>query len=89
MRQDTHFFFLFRKYHLTSLASEVIDLTHPVNVDLFRKWDQKEVAYIDLLRFIRVTSTSPDVAVVSRPGKHPRLAEVSRAGDDEMTIADD
>jgi hypothetical protein len=34
--------------------TEVIDLTHPPTVELFRKWDQKEVAYIQLLRFIRI-----------------------------------
>ncbi|KIK60415.1 hypothetical protein GYMLUDRAFT_43724 [Collybiopsis luxurians FD-317 M1] len=54
---------------------EVIDLTHPQNVALFRTWDQKEVAFIDLLRFIRICSTSPTIVVVSRPGKHVTLAE--------------
>ncbi|KAJ3798346.1 hypothetical protein GGU11DRAFT_781217 [Lentinula aff. detonsa] len=49
---------------------EVIDLTHPENVALFQTWDQKEVAFIDLLRFIRISSASPTTFVVSRPGKH-------------------
>ncbi|KAF5388716.1 hypothetical protein D9757_004782 [Collybiopsis confluens] len=54
---------------------EVIDLTHFQNVALFKTWDQKEVAFIDLLRFIRISSTSPETVVVSRPGKHVSLAE--------------
>jgi len=67
---------------------EIIDLTHPINVQLFREWDQKEIAYIQLLRFIRITSTSADRALVSKPGKHPSLAGlVGRDGDDEMLIA--
>ncbi|KAJ3889273.1 hypothetical protein GG344DRAFT_67262 [Lentinula edodes] len=49
---------------------EVIDLTHPENVTLFRTWNQKEVPFIDLLRFIRICSASPNTFVVSRPGKH-------------------
>ena len=52
---------------------EIIDLSHPTNVDLFRQWDQKEVAYIQQLRMIRISSSSPEVVVVSRPGKHPLL----------------
>lgn len=51
----------------------MIDLTHFANVKLFRQWDQTEVAYIDLLRFIRISSERPEVAVVSRPGKHLTL----------------
>jgi translation machinery-associated protein 16 len=51
----------------------VIDLTHPENVALFRAWDQTEVAYIQMLRCIRISSSKPDVALVSRPGKHVTL----------------
>ena len=54
-------------------TAEVIDLTHPINVKVFRKWDQKEVAYTDLLRFIRISGASPETATVSRSGKHPLL----------------
>ncbi|KAK7686238.1 hypothetical protein QCA50_010458 [Cerrena zonata] len=54
---------------------EVIDLTHPINVNLFRQWDQKEVAYIHQLRFIRITSETPDVVQVSRPGNNPLLMQ--------------
>jgi len=53
--------------------SEVLDLTHPVNVHLFRQWDQKEVSYVDHLRHIRVFSQHPQNIVVSRPGKHQLL----------------
>ncbi|KAN0115588.1 Protein of unknown function (DUF2962) domain containing protein [Russula decolorans] len=52
---------------------EVPDLTHPENVALYRTWDQREVAFIQLLRFIRISSSKPDTAIVSRPGKHPSL----------------
>ncbi|KAF8498479.1 hypothetical protein F5888DRAFT_174269 [Russula emetica] len=53
---------------------EVPDLTHPENVALYRTWDQREVAFIQLLRFIRISSSKPDMTIVSRPGKHPSLA---------------
>ena len=57
---------------------EVIDLTHPPTVELFRKWDQKEVAYVQLLRFIRIFSTDPNLIVVSRIGKHASIIESSK-----------
>ena len=56
-------------------VSEVIDLTHPTNVELFRKWDQAEAAYVQQLRFIRISSASPETVVLSRPGRHPLLEE--------------
>ncbi|ETW78962.1 hypothetical protein HETIRDRAFT_460001 [Heterobasidion irregulare TC 32-1] len=49
---------------------DVPDLTHPANVSLFRKWDQIEVAYVQMLRFIRITSAKPEVSVLSRVGTH-------------------
>jgi translation machinery-associated protein 16 len=48
-------------------------LTHSENIALYRTWDQREVAFIQLLRFIRISSSKPDMAIVSRPGKHPSL----------------
>lgn len=51
-------------------SSEVLDLTHEANVKLFRTWDQKEVAFVNMLRFIRISSTDPTVAIVARPGHH-------------------
>ncbi|KAH9893475.1 hypothetical protein C8Q73DRAFT_647922 [Cubamyces lactineus] len=62
-----------REVELYRTGMEVIDLTHPTNVELFRKWDQKEAAYIQQLRFIRISSTSPDTVIVSRVGQHPLL----------------
>ena len=50
-------------------------MTHPINVNLFRQWDQKEAAYIHQLRFIRISSETPELLQVSRPGKHPLLIE--------------
>jgi hypothetical protein len=66
------FFFLSRRCDSQN-QSEVPDLTHPDNVALYRTWDQREVAFIQLLRFIRISSSNPDTAIVSRPGKHPSL----------------
>lgn len=63
----------FRENELYRTGMEVIDLTHPVNVDLFRRWDQNEVAYMEQLRFIRIFSTAPEVTVVSKPGRHISL----------------
>ncbi|KAG6829881.1 hypothetical protein H0H92_003150 [Tricholoma furcatifolium] len=68
---------------------EVLDLTHPATVELFRRWDQKEVAYIDLLRFIRISSVDPDMVVVSRPGKHVSIvgASTSETANDDHEMA--
>ncbi|EIN09527.1 hypothetical protein PUNSTDRAFT_101382 [Punctularia strigosozonata HHB-11173 SS5] len=52
---------------------EVPDLTDPANVALFRAWDQVEFAYIQLLRFIRISGAHPDKFIVTRPGKHVTL----------------
>lgn len=54
---------------------DVPDLTHEATVELFRKWDQTEVAYIQLLRFIRISSVDSMSAVVSKQGKHHSLKE--------------
>ncbi|KAL6304574.1 hypothetical protein BKA93DRAFT_825740 [Sparassis latifolia] len=70
---------------------EVIDLTDLPNVELFRRWDQKEAAYIQQLRFIRLSSSTPDHAMVSRPGKHPFLKRdvaVSDVSEDQMDTDD-
>lgn len=70
---------------LNVVLVEVLDLTHPANVALFRQWDQIEFAYIQMLRFIRITNIKPEVVVLSRPGKHLLLQDPSRtpAGEDE------
>ncbi|KAI0328699.1 hypothetical protein GY45DRAFT_1254479 [Cubamyces sp. BRFM 1775] len=62
-----------REVELYRTGMEVIDLTHPTNVELFRKWDQKGAAYIQQLRFIRISSESPETVIVSRVGQHPLL----------------
>ncbi|OBZ73953.1 Translation machinery-associated protein 16 [Grifola frondosa] len=54
---------------------EVVDLTDPPNVELFRRWDQKEAAFIQQLRFVRISSATPGLVVVSRLGKHPSLVQ--------------
>lgn len=53
--------------------SEVPDLTHPENVALYRTWDQREVAFVQSLRFIRISSAKPDTVIVSKSGRHPSL----------------
>jgi len=63
---------------------EVIDLTHPPTVELFRRWDQKEFAYIQMLRFIRISSSNPLEFTVSKPGKHRSLHN----GEDTKTTLD-
>ena len=57
---------------------EVVDLTEPTNVGLFRKWDQKESAYTQQLRFIRISSAQPDLYTVSRYGHHPTLPKAPK-----------
>lgn len=49
-----------------------------MNVQLFRQWDQKEPAYIQQLRFIRISSENPERVIVSKPGKHPLLVGASK-----------
>ena len=74
------------------MPAEVLDLTHPINVKLFRSWDQKEASYVEQLRFIRVTSDKPDVYTLSRPGQHPFLkaASVTKVAEDtEMAVDED
>ncbi|KAH0836332.1 hypothetical protein J3R83DRAFT_7884 [Lanmaoa asiatica] len=68
---------------------EVPDLTHEPTVHLFRQWDQKRVAYVQPLRFIRISSSDPGAAVVSKPGRHHSL-QVDHASsqhqDQEMSV---
>ncbi|KDQ26740.1 hypothetical protein PLEOSDRAFT_1113197 [Pleurotus ostreatus PC15] len=52
---------------------EVPDLTDESTVEIFRRWDQKEIAFIQLLRFIRISSADPGMAIVSRPGNHASI----------------
>ncbi|KAI0286159.1 hypothetical protein BC826DRAFT_1178916 [Russula brevipes] len=61
------------------IRDTVPDLTHPKNVAMYRTWNQhqREVAFVQLLRLIRKSSTYSDTAIVSKPGKlrkHPSLA---------------
>jgi len=70
-----------------SHETEVIDLTHPENVALLRKWDQTQVAYIEMLRFIRIFSSEPERVVVTRPGKHKSLLESTKKADEAMVIS--
>ena len=59
-------------------------------MELFRRWDQKEAAFIQLLRFIRIFKGDPQLTVLSRPGKHISLTEKTDPGsqDDEEMMAE-
>lgn len=75
--------------NINRYSAEVIDLTHLPTVELFRRWDQKEAAFIQLLRFIRIFKGEPQLAVLSRPGKHFSLVEKTDPGsqdDEEMML---
>jgi len=72
-----------READIYRTGMEIVDLTHPPTVELFRRWDQKEVAFIQLLRFVRISSTNPDVVVVSRPGKHSTILESTLVSEGE------
>ncbi|VDB87972.1 unnamed protein product [Peniophora sp. CBMAI 1063] len=67
---------------------EVLDLTHPENVALLRKWDQIEYAYIQILRFIRINSVNRDIVLVSRPGKHHSLVPTKEHPADPQNASD-
>lgn len=67
---------------------EVPDLTYPENVALYRTWDQREVAFIQALRFIRISSTNPELAIVTKLGKHPSLTRPGVPMDIEGAEAD-
>ena len=70
------------------LDLEVIDLTHAPTVALFRTWDTKEPAFVQLLRFIRVSSADPYLALVSRPGKHFSIIGSEAGADGESMDMD-
>jgi translation machinery-associated protein 16 len=82
--------YIIRKF---DALSEVPDLTHAPTVEVFRRWDQKEVAFTELLRFIRIFSTQPDMVVVSKPGKHLSITGPNRSipadEDDPMNVETD
>ena len=48
-------------------------------MELFRRWDQKEFAYIQMLRFIRISNSDPTTFTVSKPGKHHTLCNVNHS----------
>ena len=79
--------------------TEVIDLTEPNNVDLFRRWNQRDAAFVKQLLFVRIYSTKPDLYQVSRYGSHPSLpkapnsastvAEQPTTSNDDVAMDDD
>jgi translation machinery-associated protein 16 len=64
---------------------EVIDLTHEANVELFRRWDGSEAAYVQQLRHIRISGMHPDSKQISKHGHHPTLCNVLSLAADEDT----
>jgi translation machinery-associated protein 16 len=57
----------------------VVDLTNPINVELFRRWKRDDSAYLDILRYVRISSEDPEKLVVSRSGKHQNLKNQDKA----------
>ncbi|KAG2048089.1 hypothetical protein BDR06DRAFT_963188, partial [Suillus hirtellus] len=57
-------------------------------VKLFRKWDQTEVAYIQLLRFIRINSVDPMSDLQSYQNKHSLKESVPPQAIDEAMVTD-
>ena len=58
---------------------EVPDVTHSENVALFRRLDQADYAFTQILRFVRIASADPDLCIVARLGKHPSLTNANGA----------
>lgn len=83
------------KYHaaplrlLSNRTLDVPDLTHEATVKLFQKWDQKEIAYIRLLRFIRINGADSTSVTVSKQGEHHSLKEsIPSQAIDEAMVTD-
>jgi Translation machinery-associated protein 16 len=51
---------------------ELPDLTHAATVELFRKWENGDPAYLHLLQFVRLSSTNPTVAPIVKYGLQQR-----------------
>ncbi|KIY52997.1 hypothetical protein FISHEDRAFT_63629 [Fistulina hepatica ATCC 64428] len=66
---------------------DVPDLTHAPTVALFRQWDMKEVAFMRLLQFVRISSANPETAVVARRGTHVSMGTTD-PGDANPTAMD-
>src|ERR1700733_12837778 len=56
---------------MRSVTSELPDLTHARTVELFRQWNG-DLAYLHLLRFIRVSSADPMSVSIVRYGLQER-----------------
>ena len=61
--------------HQLMRGAEVLDLTDRANVALIRRWKQDDRAYLDILRYVRISSQDPLRLLVSRPGKHQNLQQ--------------
>ncbi|KAH8832665.1 hypothetical protein DL96DRAFT_670411 [Flagelloscypha sp. PMI_526] len=49
---------------------DVIDLTDPLTLALFRRWDQSDPAYLETLQCIRVNSANLSFSKICKVGKH-------------------
>lgn len=67
--------------------AEVIDLTHPRNVELFREWVQKEAGYLQQQRFIRISSATPETVILTRIGQHALLKRAEQQKKDAEEAA--
>ncbi|KAF7308610.1 hypothetical protein HMN09_00710300 [Mycena chlorophos] len=65
---------------------EIPDLTDTETVAKFRQWDLKSLGYAHLLRFVRISTSNRDVAVLSRPPTatgHEEMENMAEEDDDE------
>jgi hypothetical protein len=55
--------------------SELPDLLHPPTVELLRSWNTGDPAFLDLMRFIRLSTKHPESIVVAKKGLGVKVAE--------------
>ncbi|KAG9041276.1 hypothetical protein FS837_012475 [Tulasnella sp. UAMH 9824] len=58
---------------------EIPDLTDPMTVELFRRWEDGDPNYLPLLRMIRVSSADPEKILITRKGKREEELEAKAA----------
>ncbi|KAH8797641.1 hypothetical protein DL96DRAFT_988546 [Flagelloscypha sp. PMI_526] len=64
---------------------DVIDLTDPLTLALFRRWDQSDPAYLETLQCIRVNSANISFSKICKVGKHGAYP-ISQQGTQEDAV---
>ncbi|KAG8991024.1 hypothetical protein FRB90_001489 [Tulasnella sp. 427] len=62
---------------------EIPDLTDPMTVELFRRWEDGDPNYLPLLRMIKVSGSEPEKSVVVRKGRREEELESKAAKEAE------